>query len=90
MLLAAKGKTVDYSSVGDGECPVQRRSVNHAPSLSSLSSSSSRVVEPPVFEGRNLSNDTSYKHSDDDEVTFKRIVIVKTTTLNVMKGKNYE
>jgi len=98
MLLAAKGKTANYSSVGSGECPVQRGSVSRAPSLSSSllssssssSSSSGRVVEPPVFEGRNLSNDTSYKHSDDDEVTFKRIVIVKTTTLNVMKGNNHE
>jgi len=93
MLLAAKGKTANYSSIGSGECPVRRGSVSRAPSLSSslsLSSSSGRVVEPPVFEGRNLSDDTRCKHSDDDEVTFKRIVIVKTTTLNVMKGKNYE
>jgi len=101
MLLAAKGKTANYSSVGSGEYPVQRGSVNHAlsslsssslPSSSSSSSSSSsgRMVEQPVFEVRNLSN-TSYRHSDDDDgVTFKRIVIVKTTTLNVMKGKNHE
>jgi hypothetical protein len=92
MLLAAKGKTATYLSVGSGECPVQRGSVSHVPSLSSssLSSSSSRVVESPVFEGRNLSNDTSYKHTDDVEVTFKRIVIVKTTTLHMVKGKNHE
>jgi len=94
MLLAAKGETANYTSDGSGECPVRRGSSSHAPSLSSSSSSSSsssgRVVEPPVFEGGNLSNDTSYKHSDDDEVTFKRIVIVKTTTLNMMKGKNHE
>lgn len=89
MLLAAKGETANYTSVGSGECPVRRGSGSHAPSLSS-SSSSGRVVEPPVLEGGNLSNDTSYKHSDDDEVTFKRIVIVKTTTLNMMKGKNHE
>jgi len=89
MLLAAKGETANCSSVGSGECPVRRGSVSQAPSLSS-SSSSSRVVEPPVFEVGNLSNGTSYKHSDDDEVTFKRIVIVKTTTLNMMKGKNQE
>ena len=90
MLLAAKGETANCSSVGSDECPVRRGSVSQAPSLSSSSSSSGRVVEPPVFEGGNLSNDTSYKHSDDDEVTFKRIVIVKTTTLNMMKGKNQE
>lgn len=89
MLLAAKGKTANYPLVGSGECPVQRGSVSHAPSLS-LSSSSGRVVEPPVFEGRNVSNDTSYKHSNDGEVTFKRIVIVKTATLNMMKCKNHE
>lgn len=93
MVLAAKGKTATYSSVGSGECPVRRGSVSNAPSLSSSlssSSSSGRMVEPPVFESGNLSNDTSYKHSDDDEVTFKRIVIVKTTTLNMMKGKNHK
>lgn len=88
MLLAAKGETANYSSVGSGECPVRRGSVSQAASLSS--SSSGRVEEPPAFEGGNLSNDTSYKHSDDDEVTFKRIVIVKTTTLNMMKGKNHK
>ena len=95
MLLASKGKTANCSSVGSGKCPVRRGLVSHAPSVlssssPSSSSSSGRVVEPPVFEGRNLSNDASYKHSDDDEVTFKRIVIVKTTTLNMMKGKNHE
>jgi hypothetical protein len=92
MLLAAKGETANCSSVGSGECPVRRGSVSQAPSLpsSSSSSSSDRVVEPPVFEGGNLSNDTSYKHSDDNEVTFKRIVIVKTTTLNMTKSKNHE
>jgi len=91
MLLAAKGETPNCSSVGSDECPVRRGSVSQAPSLSSSSSpSSGRVVEPPAFEGGNLSNDTSYKHADDDEVTFKRIVIVKTTTLNMMKGKNHK
>lgn len=87
MLLAAKGKTADRSSTGSGECPVRRGSVSRAPSLSSSSSSSS---SGRVVEGRNLTYDTNYKNSDDDEVTFKRIVIVKTTTLNMMKSKNHE
>jgi hypothetical protein len=88
MLLAAKGKTANYTTVGSGERPMIRRSVSHTPSLSSSSSSSSgRLVEPPVFEGGNLSSDTSYKHSVDTEVKFKRIVIVKTAILNMMKSK---
>jgi hypothetical protein len=88
MLLAAKRKTANYPSVGSDECPVPRGSVSHAPSLSL--SLSGRVVEPPAFEGRNVSSDTSCKHSDDGEVTFKRIVIVKTATLNMTKHKNHE
>jgi hypothetical protein len=42
-------------------------------------------VEPPALEGRKLRIDASNKYSNDTEVKFKRIVIAKTATINMMK-----
>jgi hypothetical protein len=85
MLLAAKGKAASYATVCSDKCPMLRGSVSHTPLTSS-----SKLVEPPVLEGGYLSSDSSNKYSNDTELKFKRIVIAKTATINMLKHNYHE
>lgn len=84
MLLATKGKAAIYLTAGSDDRPVLWRSCSQTPSASNKS------AEPPMLEGRKLSSDTSNKYSNDIAVKFKRIVIAKTATINMMKHNIHE
>lgn len=75
MLLEAKGKSVNHE-----ECPKSRRSVGEIPTKK-LSNS----IEPPLLEGGILNNRTDHKRLSEPELKFTRIVIAKTTTINMRK-----
>jgi hypothetical protein len=79
MLLATKRKSAIYPTTGCGDYPVLWRSGGQTPSRSNKS------VEPRALEGRKLGIDTSNKYLNSTEVKFKRIVIAKTATINMLK-----
>jgi hypothetical protein len=78
ILLATRRKSAIQPTAGSGDHPVLWRSVSQTPTTSNKS------VESPVLEGRKWGIDTSNKYSNDNEVRFKRIVIAKTATINMM------
>lgn len=84
MLLATKGKAAIYPTVGSDDHRVLWRLGSQTPSTSKKS------AESPVLEGRKFSSDASNKYSNDTEVKFKRIVIAKTATINMMKHNIHE
>lgn len=85
ILLAAKGNTANYPTADGDEHRVLRRAVSHTPSTSCGS-----LVESLLLEDGNLSSNISNKQSNDTEVKFKRIVILKTAIINMMKHNNHK